>query len=175
MCNLLPLKFTFSHLTWCYLILVGYYLVYLYCLVKLIFTLCYCTYYNSISYNLILLSITYIVYWYFYVLCLYFYILFCCEYPVGHCGGVLNASTFLQTMQLPEFPNYPLDCGWQIYTSNGSNGLNISIEAITMNPSCRNFYIRISSRMRLCLLIFFAKFYSVTTILMKIIHAWFTY
>ena len=60
--------------------------------------------------------------------------------PVSDCGGVLQATTTPQALVLPDFPEYPTTCIWNITASSGTSRINISVDDHTplgnRGPDC---------------------------------------
>ena len=49
------------------------------------------------------------------------------SFIVANCGGTLEASTAPGSISLPEFPQYSMQCVWNISTESQSSRINVSI------------------------------------------------
>ena len=54
------------------------------------------------------------------------------SFIVANCGGTLEASTVSGSISLPEFPQYGMECVWNISTESQSSRINVSITDNTL-------------------------------------------
>ena len=70
-----------------------------------------------------------------------------CNITVSHCGGALVATPTAQSLVLPDFPDYPLNCLWNITGSETGSRINITLHdedptAHSSSPNCGRQYVR---------------------------------
>ena len=68
---------------------------------------------------------------------------------VANCGGLFQASPTPQSLVLPNFPNSPVECVWNITTENPNSRINVSIQN-NPGPLCYRLHIEIRSGKKLC-------------------------
>ena len=71
------------------------------------------------------------------------------SFAVADCGGASEATTDPASISLPEFPNYPMQCVWNISTRNELSRINISLtdylEPWERSPYCRSVMVVLST------------------------------